>query len=133
MKTITWDNSLSVGVDEIDEDHHRLVNLFNMLIRAVSERYTQDYIAALLDELVSCTVWHFKHEERLMLKYNYEGLSSHKTEHMELIESAEELQIKFYRVGKNISSEDVEILERWLMGHILGADMEMGSYLGENM
>ena len=88
MKTITWDNSLSVGVDEIDDDHHRLVDLFNMLIHAVSERYTQDYIAALLDELVSCTVWHFKHEERLMLKYNYEGLSSHKTEHMELIESA---------------------------------------------
>jgi hemerythrin len=32
-----------------------------------------------------------------------------------------------------ISAEEIEFLEQWLTGHIFGADMEMGVYLGEVM
>ena len=68
-----------------------------------------------------------------MLKYDYSGLAEHKAEHQELIESATELHQKFQRGGKPISSEDIEFLEHWLTGHILGADMELGAYLVEAM
>ena len=133
MKDLIWDNTLSVEVKEIDEDHRRLVELFNILNHSVVEGDATDYIEAVLEELISCTVWHFRHEERLMLKYGYKGLLEHKTEHQELIESAKELQQKFLQEGKSLSSEDIEFLEHWLTGHILGADMEMGSYLCEVM
>jgi len=129
VKDLIWDKTLSVHVDEIDEDHRRLVELFNILIHSVADGDARDYIEAVLEELISCTVWHFKHEERLMLKYNYEGLEEHKTEHQELIDSAKELQQKFLQGGKPISGEDIKYLEHWLTGHILSADMEMGSYL----
>jgi len=133
MKELIWDNSLSVQVQEIDEDHRRLVDLFNILNRSVVEGDEPNYIEAVLEELLSCTIWHFKHEERLMLKYSYDGLLEHKAEHQELIESAKELQQKFLQEGKSLSNEDVEFLELWLTGHILGTDMELGSYLGEIM
>ena len=133
MKDLVWDNTLSVQVEEIDEDHRRLVDLFNILNHAVSEGEETNYIEAVLEELISCTVWHFRHEERLMLKYRYENLEEHKTEHRELIESAKALQQKFLDQDKQVSSEDIEFLEHWLTGHILGADMPMGSYLGEVM
>lgn len=68
-----------------------------------------------------------------MLKYAYDGFEAHKTEHQELIESARALQLKFLQEGKPVSSEDIEFLEQWLTGHILGADMDLGSYLGELM
>jgi len=86
-----------------------------------------------MEELISCTVWHFRHEERLMLKYGYEGFAEHKSEHQELIESARELQQKLLQDRKSLSSEDIEFLEHWLIGHVLGADMDLGSYLGEVM
>ena len=91
MKDIVWDKILSVGVEEIDEDHRKLVNIFNILNRSVSEKESPDYLAATLAELINCTVWHFSHEERLMLKHRYKEIEEHKAEHQELIDSAKEL------------------------------------------
>lgn len=133
MKELVWDRTLSVDIPEIDEDHRRLVDLFNILLRSAEEGDTANYIEAVMEELISCTVWHFRHEERLMLKYGYEGLLDHKSEHDELIGSAKALQQKLLQGGKTVSGEDIEFLEHWLTGHILGSDMDLGSYLCEVM
>ena len=129
MKTIVWDESLSVEVDEIDDDHRKLVDLFNMLSHSVEDEDAADYIDAVLEELISCTIWHFRHEERLMLKYKYEGFDEHKTEHNALIDSVKELQKKFHKANKLLTNEDIEYLEDWLTEHILGQDMKLGFYL----
>ena len=133
MKELVWNNTLSVEVQEIDEDHRRLVDLFNILNRAVEEGDAADYIAAVLEELISCTVWHFRHEERLMIRYGYDGLADHRSEHEELVESVRELQQKWSQPGGAISEDDIEFLEHWLTGHILGTDMDLGAFLGEVM
>jgi hemerythrin-like metal-binding protein len=133
MKDLIWDKTLSVDVPEIDEDHRRLVDLFNILNHSVVEGDAPNYIEAVMEELISCTVWHFRHEERLMLKYGYEGLLAHKSEHEELVASAKALQQKLLQEGKPVLSEDIQFLEHWLTGHILGADMDLGSYLCEVM
>ncbi len=133
MDDLVWDDSLSVQVQEIDEDHRRLVELFNILNRAVREGDAADYINAVMEELVNCTAWHFSHEERLMLRHGYEGAAEHKAEHRELIDSARVLQQRLKQGGERLSGEDIEFLEQWLTGHILGADMEMGGWLSEVM
>ena len=129
MKDVVWSNILSIGVDEIDEDHRRLLDIFNILNHSVTEGATPDYLAAVLEELINCTAWHFSHEERLMLKHGYEGLASHKMEHQELIKSAKELQQKILQAGNVVADEDLEFLERWLTEHILTDDLKMGNYL----
>ncbi len=133
MKELIWDKALSVEVDEIDEDHRRLVQLFNILGRAVTDGDSANYIKAVLDELISCTVWHFKHEERLMLRYGYEEFETHKSEHDELIETALELQGKILQQGSQVSDDDIQFLEHWLTGHILAADMKLGAFLVDAM
>jgi len=133
VKDLVWDYVLSVGNDEIDEDHQRLIDLFNMLNHAVTEGGNQEYLAAVLEELINCTVWHFSHEERLMLKHGYEGMTEHREEHQELIKSVKELQHKILQAGNAMVSDDLEYLERWLTAHILSADMKLGSYLAEVM
>ena len=133
MKNIIWDESLSVEVDEIDEDHRKLVDLFNILSHSVAEGDTAEYVEAVLEELISCTVWHFRHEERLMLLYKYKDFEQHKTEHSDLIDGVKELQKKFHNQGKLLFNEDIEFLEDWLTGHILGHDMRLGFYLEEVM
>lgn len=133
MKDLLWDDTLSVQIDEIDEDHQRLVEVFNLLNQSISNQDDSNYIAALIDELIKLTVYHFSHEERLMTKYDYQGLEEHKKEHNELIESALQLQKKFESQNNTVNEEDIEFLEHWLTGHILGADMEMSDYLCQVM
>jgi hemerythrin-like metal-binding protein len=133
MKDIVWDNTLSVDVPEIDEDHRRLVDLFNTLNHSVEDKDATAYIEAVMEELISCTVWHFRHEERLMLKYAYGGLLQHKTEHQELIDSVKTLQRKLRQEGESVLSEDLKFLEHWLTGHILSADKDLGEFLCEVM
>jgi hemerythrin len=130
---MVWGDILSVGVDEIDEDHRKLLNIFNILNHSVKEGESPNYLEAVLDELIKCTVWHFSHEERLMLKYAYEGIEEHKAEHRELIESAKELQQEILKADKPVADEHLEFLERWLTGHIFTADMRLGSYLSQVM
>lgn len=131
MKDIVWSQILSVGVDEIDEDHRKLVNIFNILNHSVAEGDAPEYLVAVLTELINCTVWHFSHEERLMLKYGYGEIEEHRAEHRELIESAKELQQEILQTDKPVADEHIEFLERWLTEHILTADMRLGSYLSQ--
>lgn len=133
MEDIVWGPVLSVEVDEIDEDHRKLVSIFNILNHAVMDGESRDYLAAVLEELVNCTVWHFSHEERLMLKYGYEGMAEHKAIHGELIKSVKELQQKILQADKTMTDEDFEFLEVWLTEHILTDDMRLGSYLSQVM
>lgn len=133
MKDISWDYVFSVGIDEIDEDHRRLINLFNILNHSVTSGEDPAYLAAVLEELINCTVWHFSHEERLMLKYGYPGYAEHREEHQDLIESVRELQQKIRDAGKEVAAEHLAFLEHWLTGHILATDMKLGAYLTETM
>ncbi len=131
MKDMVWDRILSVGVDEIDDDHRKLVSIFNILNHAVLDGESPRYVAAVLAELINCTVWHFSHEERLMLKHRYDAMDEHQAEHQELIKSAQELQQVLLRGDKPMVDEQIEFLEHWLTEHILTADLRLGSYLSQ--
>ena len=131
MKDLLWDNTLSVQVREIDDDHRKLVDLFNLLSHAVNEEEPEELVEVLLEELISCTDCHFKHEERLMLKYRYDGFEEHRREHRELIHSIHELQETRRNKGRPVTADDIEFLEHWLTGHILGPDMDLGAWLNE--
>lgn len=129
MKDLAWSELLSVDIEEIDDDHRKLLDLFNMLNHALTDGDSPDYQAAVLEELINCTIWHFSHEERLMLKYDYADMEDHKTAHRELIRSARRLQKKFLRTENSIADEDIAFLERWLTEHILTDDQRLGTYL----
>jgi hemerythrin len=133
VKDIVWGKVLSVEVEEIDDDHRKLIDIFNILKHAVTEGESPEYLAAVLEELVNCTAWHFSHEERLMLKHGYEGLAQHKAVHGELIKSVKELQQRILRSDETLSDKEIDFLERWLTEHILTEDMRMGAYLSQVM
>lgn len=131
MKDIVWSKILCVGVEEIDEDHRKLVNIFNVLNHAVMDGESPAYLAAVLEELINCTVWHFSHEERLMLKHGYPDMAAHKAAHQELIRSARELQQGLASADKAVADDQIQFLDRWLTSHILTADLRLGEFLAQ--
>ena len=110
-----------------------MLDIFNILNHSLMDGESPDYLAAVLEELINCTIWHFSHEERLMLKYGYAEIEEHKAMHQELIKGARELQHKILQTDKSVSEEDVVILERWLTEHILTDDRRLGDYLSQVM
>ena len=133
MREIKWGQVLSIGVDEIDEDHRKLISIFNTLNHALTEGESPEYLSAVLEELINCTIWHFSHEERLMLKHRYPEIKAHKEIHRELIASAKDLQQRILQSDKPIEDEDVEFLECWLTEHIFTDDMRLGEHLSQVM
>lgn len=131
MKDLVWDTVLSVGSDEIDADHRHMVELFNLLKHSVEEGERRDYVEAVFEELINFTVWHFSHEERLMIKYGYPEYETHHAEHVSLIETVRRL-LRGYRESGEFGEQKFEYLEKWMTGHILVPDMRFGAWLVEN-
>jgi hemerythrin len=133
MEKFSWNNSLSVGVSEIDKDHQQLINLLNELIQSIDDEKGNDEVEIVLEELLGYTSWHFRHEERLMQTYDFDGFLEHKNEHTALIEQASGLQDKLINEGVNITADVLDFLKDWLTKHILGTDMKLGQYLQSEM
>ena len=132
MKQLTLDETLALGIEEIDDDHSKLIGLYNILNQSVTEGASREYVEAVLEEMINCTIWHFSHEERLMVKYGYSGYAEHKQDHKDLIDGAKELNQRFLQTGK-LEEDDLVYLERWLTEHILVSDSRLAAFLVEVM
>jgi hemerythrin len=129
MALITWSDTLSVGVEEIDNQHKKLVSLINHLHEAMHSGQGKEAMAIILDRLIQYTAFHFKTEENLMQTHKYPQSISHTQEHQGLVKAVLELQ-KGYSEGKTgITLETMNFLKNWLNHHILQIDKQFGKYL----
>ncbi|MFC1583144.1 bacteriohemerythrin [Candidatus Neomarinimicrobiota bacterium] len=128
---ISWDNSWSVGMEEIDNDHKKLVHLIQTLFGALITVQAKDYIEKIVSDLIDYTKYHFKREEEILAERGYERLDEHKELHRLL--SAHVTEMCNYIVEKG-GSEDLgddvyKFLKHWLVDHILEEDMRYKPFL----
>lgn len=136
---IKWDDSLSIGVDEIDNDHKELINLFNRLYASCSASVGA-LIAAEIDALIrlfECAKHHFQREENLMKKVDYPDFADHKELHDDLLLITLNFQEKLRSTEiHEITDETLEFLRSWIvnhiMEHIMESDKAFGNYLKFN-
>jgi len=119
---IEWTDKLSIGIEEIDEQHKVLVNLLNRLHAAIIQRNDTEVLEEILDELAQYTVIHFSVEESLMRIFNYPDYEEHKQHHKELTLQVVELKEKIRKEKLSISIEVLMFLRHWLTHHILVDD-----------
>ncbi|MEW8498684.1 MAG: hemerythrin domain-containing protein, partial [Candidatus Thiodiazotropha taylori] len=65
-KFVEWSDALSVGIEEIDEQHKMLVDLVNKMHEAIHQRHGSDVVKSILGDLAEYTRIHFAVEESLM-------------------------------------------------------------------
>ena len=122
-KFIEWsDDILSVGIEEIDEQHKLLVGLVNRMHDAIHQRHGSDVVKDILAELVDYTRIHFAVEESLMRILHYPGYEEHKELHEELLSHVKELQEKVASGKTAIGFELMHFLKNWLTTHIMEED-----------
>jgi len=84
MPFIEWNDTFSVSVDEIDNQHKKLFGIINELHDSVVERNSKRVIGGLLKELLDYTDYHFKSEEKLYELFNF-SYKFHKKIHEDFI------------------------------------------------
>lgn len=119
---VEWSEDLSVGIEEIDEQHKILVDLINRMHQAIHQRRGSEVVGSILEELGSYTKLHFTVEESLMRILNYPDYEAHKVQHDKLIEHMRELQEKVVSGRAAIGFELMHFLKVWLTKHILEDD-----------
>ncbi len=129
MAFLDWSPELSVGFEEIDNDHEKLVEMLNALGDAVTEAKEDAVVGRVLDDLLSYTMWHFRHEERLMQTHGYPEFLEHKRQHGDLGEKATGLQKKYQDGDRDVAAEALSFLKAWLTEHILGTDKKLAAFL----
>lgn len=130
MVLITWQDSYSVGVELIDNDHKLLVSLINQLNDASEGGQGRDVVGSVLNVLVEYTNSHFSREEMLMAKGGYPDLVAHQSHHRALSKQVHEM-VERYRGdhGAAVDREVLTFLRDWLTNHILGVDMHYRPYV----
>ena len=124
-----WQDGYSVGIESIDNDHKKLLNLINKLQASVHYHTGSTFEKQALDELIDYTRFHFKREEELMEKHGFPGFDEHKRKHDEMIEHVEAFVIEYEQKGTDVLEEVSEFLKSWLIEHINGTDQEYSAFL----
>jgi hemerythrin len=129
MALITWDQTYSVRVKRIDEQHQKLFALINELHEAMREGKGQAIVQDTLRRLAAYTVTHFRAEEELLRKANFPGLAEHHAEHQEYVARVNQFG-EDLKAGRNTSSVAVlQFLKHWWEEHILRTDRSYSAYV----
>jgi hemerythrin len=133
MAKLQWNDSLSVGVELIDQQHQTWIKHYNALDDAIEIRQGPRELAETLNFLIEYTAFHFGAEEKQMIATNYPGLSEHQTKHTELQASLGRLVDDFQEEGATHILADFlqTFLGNWLIGHIKTVDVLFGAHLKE--
>lgn len=114
-----WSASVNTGIEELDAQHQRLLHLINLLDGTDDEEV--DPVILELRRFLHC---HFACEEALMEAYSDRHLIDQRRDHVEGMESFEEL-IRGYERGTVTKDELCELVYRWLVAHTVESDMAM--------
>ncbi|NPA40106.1 MAG: hemerythrin family protein [Thermodesulfobacteria bacterium] len=131
MPFIEWTEEFLTGFPEIDTQHKRLVILTNHLYECIRSGEAPQVVDEILDDLFAYAHYHFKTEERLMEKYDYPELPSHRREHQKFIAKIREFldERQHSEEKTKLTIEIMKFLKDWLISHVLGTDKKYVPYL----
>jgi hemerythrin-like metal-binding protein len=124
-----WTESMSVGVEQIDDHHKTLLRLLFETKEAVEKGADRERIKEILSSLISYSKYHFLAEERLMLECKYPRTDDEKADHLWFVEKLDESFLSFSQDTGRISKDLFSFLKDWFIGHILGLDVGIGKYV----
>ncbi len=131
MAKIEWNESLSLGIEELDGHHKELLRIMSMLLDALNKSENEDTITILLTKLREYSIYHFNAEEAFMEKIHYPLRLKHIQRHTELKRKVKALQYSRFH-HENLTSDDYKkLLSVWLLDHILDFDFKVAKFLSE--
>lgn len=120
MALLIWQDNLDTGIEIIDNQHKRIVEMINQL-HAAQMGHSTAAVSEVIDELVDYTLSHFAFEEELMEEAGYPFTEAHKRVHQIFTRRVDEYRMRF-KAGEDVADELKSLLSRWLFNHIRNDD-----------
>ncbi|TXT35622.1 MAG: signal transduction protein [Comamonadaceae bacterium] len=121
-----WNSNLETGIDLIDEQHHKLVDLINRLAQQHVQGATEAEVQAILGELGDYADYHFRTEEAIWQTAlaGDDWLTRHIETHQRFFAHMVEMQ-SGQRPFQAVLDDLFSYLIQWLAYHILDNDKRM--------
>ncbi len=130
MPIIKWRDSYSVGVEQFDNEHRKLVELINRMFAIVRDKGDVMELSDAVARLIDYTQFHFESEEAALEKSNFPGLEAHRKKHAELARQVTGFQQRLLNEDAFLmSTEFYRFLRDWLLEHIIQEDMKYSRFL----
>ncbi|HJP19413.1 MAG: hemerythrin [Gammaproteobacteria bacterium] len=114
MALFIWTEKFISGLQEIDQQHKKIVDLINALNDIKNEEERNINLYEIIIELISYTKTHLSYEENLLKQQECPELASHKLEHEQLVKRTVDFQQKFIEGGTGLATEISLLLNDWL-------------------
>lgn len=132
MEHVAWDSTMSVGVDVLDDDHKRLLEMFNGLLNTGVTTKDRGDLERLLSGLIDYTNVHFQREEALMERQGCPDLDAHKAAHRYFVDEVRKIVRESDEDNAMMLRIDlILLLKDWLVEHIQSVDKRYQPYMAD--
>ncbi len=134
MERLQWDESLSIGVELIDQQHQMLIKRLDEFAAAVEASHGATQVVKTLTFLIEYTEFHFDAEEKYMAETGYPGREDQHNKHEDLKATLAGLEQDFREDGatQTLAEAIHKLMVNWLVKHICEVDVQFGTYLKDN-
>lgn len=126
-----WNDSLLIGVTQVDDQHRKLIEAIEKLMDACKEGKDKEGIRRSLDYVITFNKDHNRDEENLMERHAYPALSTHKRLHAQFKMRLDALQAEYDRTGVNVATigKFKALLVEDFIYHIGSDDKKIGEFI----
>ncbi|MEI8171797.1 MAG: bacteriohemerythrin [Rhodoferax sp.] len=129
MDAFQWNPCFVTGLHDVDEQHHRLVDVINRFGELVmrEEGATLAEMETVFAELADYAKYHFTEEENLMHSMHLDAryIEQHQKVHDKFFDEVTQLHGSVSAHNRDAAKSLLQFLTHWLAYHILGTDQFM--------
>ena len=129
--TALWNEPISVGIAEIDDEHRELKFLIQRLQLAMAQDNPRNEIRLILNSLADHALTHFSTEESYFLETGYPKSDFHAQEHRRFERQINQFKKAFEAGHVQIADKIFSHLCDWLTKHIEGTDKAFADFLND--
>ncbi len=133
MEAFSWTSCFVTGLDDVDEQHHHLVDVINRYGRLTirPEGTTIANLEVVFAELADYTRYHFSEEESLMRTMGLDAryAEQHRHAHEAFLDEVTQMHGGVSAGNLSAAKSLLQFLTHWLAHHILGTDQVMAKQI----
>lgn len=126
-----WTDNMLLGVDVIDDDHRKLVEMLNELVLEINQESGIVVVVDLIFAIAQYSKSHFEREEFIMSRLHYSNAEAHKADHKRLIAEINALGNRLSNGTDSLTADVIKYLHGWFMDHIHEFDAELVNHMPE--
>jgi len=127
-----WKPAYSVNIEEIDNQHKKIIAMLNELYAAFMQKEHNQKIENIIKQLEEYTISHFSTEEKYFFLYDYENRQEHISEHENFKKKVKIFREEFERNKSALTFSIISFLKEWLNKHILIEDKKYSQCFKDN-